>query len=198
VFTGIVQSVGRIVSVKRGESGLRLGVDAGSLDLTDVATGDSIAIQGVCLTVVARRDGKLEFDVSPETLSVTVGLDAEGNVNLEKAMRLSDRLGGHLVQGHVDGVGVVRRFETLADGNVLLEVEAPAAISRYIARKGSIAVDGVSLTTNRVEGNIFTINLIPHTLAATTLRRLQPGRKVNLEVDLLARYVERMQGFDEA
>jgi riboflavin synthase len=190
--------VGRIVSVKRGEGGLRLGIDAGSLDLSDVAMGDSIAVQGVCLTVVALREGELEFDASPETLSVTVGLDAEGEVNLEKALRLSDRLGGHLVQGHVDGVGAVKRFETLADGNALLEVEAPAAISRYIARKGSIALNGVSLTTNEVSGNGFTVNLIPHTLAVTTLKHLRPGTRVNLEVDLLARYLERMNRLDGA
>src|SRR6476620_1400768 len=142
MFTGIVQAIGRIVTVSSEQGGVRLAVDASHLDLADVAIGDSIAVQGVCLTVTARRGGELDFDVSAESLSVTVGLDSEGEVNLEKSLRLADRLGGHLVQGHVDAVGVVTRFELLADGGALLEVEAPPELARYIARKGSIAVNG--------------------------------------------------------
>ena len=155
--------------------------------------GDSIACNGVCLTVVDRRDNSFCVDVSPESLACTVGLATPGPVNLEKALRLADRLGGHLVSGHVDGVGEVLRFDPVGD-NRLLEIRAPAALARYIARKGSITVDGVSLTTNSVDGAAFSINLIPHTLDATTLGRLQPGSRVNLEIDLIARYVERMLG----
>ena len=130
-------------------------------------------------------------DVSPETLSCTVGLEAPGPVNLEKALRLADRLGGHLVSGHVDGVGEVTRFDAIGD-NRLLEIRAPRELARYIARKGSITVNGTSLTTNDVDGQCFTINLIPHTLENTTLKHLQPGSRVNLEVDLIARYCERL------
>ena len=145
----------------------------------------------MCLTVVGIQDNSFSVDVSPETLSCTIGLDAPGPVNLEKALRLSDRLGGHLVSGHVDGVGEVLRFDPVGD-NRLLEIRAPEALAKYIARKGSITVNGVSLTTNSVDGARFNINLIPHTLDATTLGSLKPGSLVNLEIDLIARYVERM------
>ncbi|WP_186410934.1 riboflavin synthase, partial [Candidatus Propionivibrio aalborgensis] len=137
------------------------------------------------------QDNSFSVDVSPETLSCTIGLDAPGPVNLEKALRLSDRLGGHLVSGHVDGVGEVLRFDPVGD-NRLLEIRAPEALAKYIARKGSITVNGVSLTTNSVDGACFSINLIPHTLDATTLGSLKPSSRVNLEIDLIARYVERM------
>ncbi|MCL2523119.1 MAG: riboflavin synthase [Betaproteobacteria bacterium] len=191
MFSGIVAALGRITCLTPREAGLRLTVDAGRLGLDDVAFGDSIAHNGVCLTVVGKEDGQFMVDVSPETLSCTVGLDALGPVNLEKALRLNDVIGGHLVSGHVDGVGEVLRFDPVGD-NRLLEIRAPAALAKYIARKGSITVDGVSLTTNEVNGAAFTINLIPHTLENTTLNRLTPGARVNLEVDLIARYVERM------
>lgn len=194
MFSGIIAAVGRITQLtprNDGSSTLRLTVDAARLGLDDVALGDSIACNGVCLTVVAMQDGQFCVDVSPESLSCTVGLDAPGAINLEKALRLADRLGGHLVSGHVDGVGEVLRFDPDGD-NRLLEIRAPRELAKYISRKGSITVDGVSLTTNTVGGATFTINLIPHTLAATTLGRLQPGSRVNLEVDLIARYVERM------
>lgn len=194
MFSGIIAAVGRITQLtprNDGSSTLRLTVDAARLGLDDVALGDSIACNGVCLTVVAMQDGQFCVDVSPESLSCTVGLDAPGAINLEKALRLADRLGGHLVSGHVDGVGEVLRFDPDGD-NRLLEIRAPQELAKYISRKGSITVDGVSLTTNTVGGATFTINLIPHTLAATTLGRLQPGSRVNLEVDLIARYVERM------
>ena len=191
MFSGIVAAVGRITKLTPREVGYRLTVEAGRLNIDDVQLGDSIAHSGVCLTVVGKEGGCFMVDVSPETLSCTVGLEAPGPVNLEKALRLSDVVGGHLVSGHVDGVGEVLRFDAVGD-NRLLEIRAPKEIARYIARKGSVAVDGTSLTTNEVRGTDFTINLIPHTLENTTLNRLQPGSKVNLEVDLIARYCERL------
>lgn len=191
MFSGIIAAVGRITHLTPREAGFRLHVDAGSLDLGDVALGDSIAHNGVCLTVVAKEGNCFMVDVSPETLACTVGLDAPGPVNLEKALRLADRLGGHLVSGHVDGVGEVLRFDSVGD-NRLLEIRAPRELAKYIARKGSVTVNGTSLTTNAVNGTDFTINLIPHTLENTTLQHLQPGSRVNLEVDLIARYVERI------
>lgn len=194
MFSGIVESVGRIVRVAPRGDGVRIVLEAGRLDLSDVREGDSIAVAGCCLTVVEKRSGALEFDVSAESLARTSGLDRPGDVNLEKALRLSDRLGGHLVSGHVDGVGAIVRIAPVADeeGSRLLDVEAPAALARFIAAKGSIAVDGVSLTVNVVQGSRFAANLIPHTLAVTTLGRLTAGDRVNLEVDLVARYVARL------
>ena len=191
MFSGIIAAVGRITEITPREVGCRLHVDAGKLDISEVALGDSIAHNGVCLTVVAKEGNTFAVDVSPETLSCTVGLSEPGPVNLEKALRLSDVIGGHLVSGHVDGVGEVLRFDTVGD-NRLLEIRAPQDIAKFIARKGSIVVDGTSLTTNSVNGADFTINLIPHTLENTTLNRLKPGSKVNLEVDLIARYCERL------
>lgn len=191
MFSGIVAAVGHITHLTPREVGYRLHVDAGKLNIDDVALGDSIAHNGVCLTVVGKEGGSFMVDVSPETLSCTVGLAEPGPVNLEKALRLNDVIGGHLVSGHVDGVGEVLRFDPVGD-NRLLEIRAPKDIARFIARKGSIVVDGTSLTTNEVNGTDFTINLIPHTLENTTLNRLQPGSQVNLEVDLIARYCERL------
>ena len=194
MFSGIITAIGRITQLTPRNDGtptVRLTVDAGSLPLDDVELGDSIACNGVCLTVVDTGPGQFCVDVSPETLSCTIGLDAPGAINLEKALRLADRLGGHLVSGHVDGVGQVLRFDPVGD-NRLLEIEAPQELAKYIARKGSITVNGVSLTTNAVDGARFSINLIPHTLEATTLGELHAGCRVNLEIDLIARYVERM------
>ncbi|MEW5888487.1 MAG: riboflavin synthase [Pseudomonadota bacterium] len=191
MFSGIVAAVGSITQISPNERGVRLTVRAPALDLSDVALGDSIAVSGVCLTVVAKDGDSFSADVSRETLECTVGLDAPGEVNLEKALRLADRLGGHLVTGHVDGVGEVERFMPLGESHELV-IRAPAALAKYIARKGSVTVNGVSLTVNRVEGAEFSINLIPHTLVVTTLKHLAAGSRVNLEVDLIARYVERM------
>ena len=197
MFTGIVAAVGHIAEVTPSVGGARLRIDAGALPLGDVALGDSIAVDGVCLTVVALDRQSFEVDVSHETMSCVAGFPAAREVNLEKALRLADRLGGHLVSGHVDGVGTVTRFEPAGD-NMLLEITVPPTLARYIARKGSVAVDGVSLTVNEVTDATFCINLIPHTLAHTNLRALQAGSRVNIEIDLLARYVERMYGVDAA
>ena len=181
MFTGIVQAVGEIVRAQPFE------VDCGALDTSDLHAGDSVCVQGVCLTVTSVGARRFTADVSPATLGVTVGLDRKGPVNLEKALAVGERLGGHLVAGHVDGVGEVTRFE----GGVL-EVRAPRELARYIARKGSICVDGVSLTVNRVEGSVFEVFVIPHTLQVTTLGRLRQAARVNLEADLIARYVARL------
>ncbi|MGZ8984481.1 MAG: riboflavin synthase [Methylotenera sp.] len=200
MFTGIIQTIGQIERILKVGEDVKLSICCTGLDLQDVNIGDSIAVNGVCLTAVSLSDRHFEAHVSEETLSVTVGLDGNdlgndlGNgkpVNLEKALRLSDRLGGHLVSGHVDGVGQVVRFEQLGDC-WRLDIRAPHAISKYIAVKGSICVNGVSLTVNAVDKDLFSINLIPHTLENTTLKFLGIGSRVNLEVDQIARYVERM------
>jgi riboflavin synthase len=197
MFTGIVMGVGRVLTVTPLVDGVHIAVDSRALELEDVRLGDSIAHSGVCLTVVARQGTVLEYDVSGETLACSVGLNEPGReLNLEKALRLGDALGGHLVTGHVDGIGFVERFAPVG-GSTLLEIHAPAAIAPFLARKGSVAVDGVSLTVNAVRDEpdgscIFSINLIPHTLAVTTLKNLSPGARVNLEVDPLARYCARV------
>lgn len=195
MFTGIVAAVGRIEKTAPAPGGVRLRIAGNGLDTNDVALGDSIAVNGVCLTVVAFDASGFEAEVSQATLDVVAGFAQGAAVNLEKALRLADRLGGHLMTGHVDGTGTVSRFEPVGD-NRRLVIAAPPAIARYIARKGSVAVDGVSLTVNAVGGDAFEVNLIAHTLGATTLRRLNPGAVVNLEVDLLARYVERLHEAD--
>ena len=197
MFSGIVAALGQISAIDPLEDGLRLTVDTADLDLSDVAIGDSIANSGVCLTVIELGPDHARFDVSRETLNCTTGLDRVGNhVNLEKALRLADRLGGHLVTGHVDGVGEVIRFEPIGESHELV-IRAPETLAAYIARKGSITVNGVSLTVNRVDGTEFSINLIPHTVAVTNLQWLQSGSPVNLEIDLIARYVERMLAWRE-
>jgi riboflavin synthase len=191
MFTGIIQATGRIEAVEHLGDDLKLSINSVSLGFEDVAEGDSIAVNGVCLTATRLSKAHFEAHVSKETLNVTTGLDCKQNVNLEKALRLDDRLGGHLVSGHVDGIGEVTRFEELGDC-WLLAIHAPHAISKYIAKKGSVCVDGVSLTVNSIEKDIFTVNIIPHTLQKTTLGELKTSAKVNLEIDLIARYVERM------
>ena len=194
MFTGIIESIGRITQVEQAggdAAGVHILVDARTLDCADIVVGDSIALNGACLTVVARSDSELEFDVSAESLRCTAGLALPGEVNLEKALRFGDRLGGHLVAGHVDGVGSVTRYQPAGESHEL-EVEVPPPLARYIAVKGSVTVDGVSLTVNAVQGTRFAVNLLPHTLAVTTLGALCVGRRVNLEVDMLARYLERL------
>ena len=206
MFSGIVAATGRILSVTPLEDGVRLAVDVGTLDLDDVQLGDSIANHGVCLTVIARDGNTVHFDVSRETLNCTVGLAPPRAGNPRKAPRPAARpgrppaspppggLGAHLVTGHVDGMGEVRKFDAIGESHELV-IRAPAALAGYIARKGSVTIDGVSLTVNRVDGRDFSINLIPHTVQVTTLKRLATGSTVNLEIDLIARYVERMQAW---
>lgn len=191
MFTGIVQAVGEIREVAPREGGVRILVTAPGLDFDDVKTGDSIAVNGVCLTVVENDSKAFSADVSAQSLSCTTGLDRPGKANLEKALRLADRLGGHLVSGHVDGIGNVVKFEKLGE-SFCLDIKVAAELSRYIATKGSICINGVSLTTNTSDANVFSVNLIPHTLAVTTLGDLKIGDAVNIEVDLIARYVERI------
>jgi riboflavin synthase len=191
VFTGIVAAVGRIRAAAQTPDGARLLIDAGTLGLDDVAIGDSIAVEGVCLTAIRVLAEAFEVDVSAETLACTAGFAAGAAVNLEKALRLSDRLGGHLVSGHVDGTGEVMRFEPAGE-NRLLAVRIGPELARYVARKGSVTVNGVSLTVNEIEADTFAVNLIPHTLAVTTLGGLAPCKRVNIEVDMVARYIERM------
>ncbi len=198
MFTGIVAAVGRIqqaTPLGGADAGVRLTIEAAALGLDDVAIGDSIAIEGACMTVVAKTGNTFDVEVSRESLSRTAGLTGAGEVNLEKAMRPTDRLGGHMVSGHVDGQGAVVSFSPVGESHELV-IRAPRELAKYLAYKGSITVNGVSLTVNRVvdvdAGTEISINLIPHTVAVTTLRHLAPGHSVNLEIDLIARYVERM------
>ena len=192
MFTGIIAAVGRIETLTPLAKGVRLAIATGELPMADTRLGDSICVNGVCLTAVELLPAGFVADVSRETLDCTVGLDCAGvEVNLEKSLTLADRLGGHLVSGHVDGVGEVSRFEPVGE-SWLLEIEAPQALACYIARKGSVTVNGISLTVNHVDGRRFDINIIPHTRAETTFRSLAAGNRVNLEVDLIARYCERI------
>ncbi len=209
MFTGIIQAIGHIDTVEKLGDGFRLHINAGKLDMSDVQLGDSIALQGACMTVVSMTDSHFAIDISAESLDKTTGLDKPGHINLEKALRFNDRLGGHLVSGHVDGMGTVTLFEQVEqveqiktnesqnnEGSWHLVIKAPLSLAKYLAYKGSIVVNGTSLTVNKVEdlkdGCLMHINLIPHTLQNTTLQYLKAGSLVNLEVDLIARYVERM------
>jgi len=199
MFTGIIQAVGHISNLVESSGGdARVTVAADGLDLSDARLGDSIACNGVCLTVVEKAAGSFSVDVSAETFSCTIGFAPGDHVNLEMAMRLSDRLGGHLVSGHVDGVGEVLHFAPVVageDASWRLEIRAPGSMARYLASKGSVAVNGVSLTVNKVQGADISINLIPHTLEQTQLKGLQAGGKVNLEADMLARYADRLLNY---
>jgi riboflavin synthase len=209
MFTGIIQAIGHIDTIEKLGDGFRLHIDAGKLDMSDVQLGDSIALQGACMTVVSMTTSHFAIDISAESLDKTTGLDQPGHINLEKALRFNDRLGGHLVSGHVDGIGTVTLFEQVEqakqiksdgsqnnEGSWHLIIKAPKSLAKYLAYKGSIVVNGTSLTVNKVEdlndGCLMHINLIPHTLQNTTLQYLKAGSLVNLEVDLIARYVERM------
>lgn len=191
MFTGIIQAVGKIETITNVGEDLKLLIFAHSLGLDDVKIGDSIAVNGVCLTVTHLNKTHFEAQVSKESLDVTTGLGSKQAVNLEKALRLQDRLGGHLVSGHVDGVGQVVQFEALGDC-WLLAIIAPNAISKYIAKKGSICVNGVSLTVNSIKKDTFIMNIIPHTLENTMFKNLKVGSDVNLEIDQIARYLERI------
>jgi riboflavin synthase len=193
MFTGIIQALGRIRRREPRGGDMRLEIDTGDLSLADAQIGDSIAVSGVCLTAITLGERSFSADVSGETLArTTLGALAVGDaVNLEKALTLGTPLGGHLVSGHVDGIGEL--IERRADGrSERLRIKAPANLARYIAEKGSICVDGVSLTVNAVDGAVFELNIVPHTLTVTTIGEFRPGRRVNLEVDLIARYLERL------
>jgi riboflavin synthase len=199
MFTGIITAVGQIKSAQAKGDGLYLVVEVPPGYLDDVVLGDSIAIQGACMTATELTSNTFALDISRESLNKTMGLDKVGPVNLEKALRLNDRLGGHLVSGHVDGVGKVSHFSAVAQdvyGSWLLQIEAPKDLAQFLAYKGSIVVNGVSLTVNKTQDTkdacLVDINIIPHTLENTTLGKLKQGDAVNLEVDLIARYVARM------
>lgn len=195
MFTGIIQAVGKVREPEKLGNGVRLTIHAPDLGLEDVKVGDSIAVNGACMTVIEKTDTDFKVDVSAESLSKTTGLNTFGEVNLEKAMRLGDRVDGHLVSGHVDGVGLVESMEPVAESWRLV-IRAPRMLSPYLAYKGSVTVNGVSLTINKVEDTamdtLVTINLIPHTVQVTTLKNLRAQSEVNLEIDTIARYVERM------
>ena len=195
MFTGIIQAVGKVREPEKLGNGVRLTIHAPDLGLEDVKVGDSIAVNGACMTVIEKTDTDFKVDVSAESLSKTTGLNTFGEVNLEKAMRLGDRVDDHLVSGHVDGVGLVESMEPVAESWRLV-IRAPRMLSPYLAYKGSITVNGVSLTINKVEDTamdtLVTINLIPHTVQVTTLKNLRAQSEVNLEIDTIARYVERM------
>lgn len=195
MFTGIIQAVGKVREPEKLGNGVRLTIHAPDLGLEDVKVGDSIAVNGACMTVIEKTDTDFKVDVSAESLSKTTGLNTFGEVNLEKAMRLGDRVDGHLMSGHVDGVGLVESMEPVAESWRLV-IRAPRMLSPYLAYKGSITVNGVSLTINKVEDTamdtLVTINLIPHTVQVTTLKNLRAQSEVNLEIDTIARYVERM------
>ncbi len=195
MFTGIIKAKGSIAAIEKRAGDVRLGIRAAELPWADYAVGDSIAVNGVCLTAIRLHDDGFDTDVSVETLDVTTlkHLELGDAVNLEPALRVGEALGGHLVSGHVDGIGKM----TARSGDarsIRMTFEVPAELARYVARKGSICIDGVSLTINEVSGNTFGLNIIPHTAAVTTLGTYQPGTAVNIEVDLLARYIERMLG----
>ena len=201
MFTGIIEATGRIETADVTPENTRLAINAPKLGLHNVAIGDSVSVNGCCLTVVAKSPETFSVDVSNETLSLTTGFPLGSEVNLEKSLRFGDRLGGHLVSGHIDGVGLVTAMDDLG-ASWRLEIEAPQSLAKFVARKGSITVNGVSLTVNSVrdapsaQGGVvtFEINIIPHTHQVTTIRLLRKGGNVNLEIDLLARYVERMLG----
>lgn len=199
MFTGIIQAVGTVKSLTTKGGDVSLSIATGKLPMSNVALGDSIAVNGVCLTAVKLSDNGFVADVSRETLSLTSlgDLSTGSPVNLEKALTLQDHLGGHMVSGHVDGLGVVesRRHDGRSEW---FQIKAPADLAKYIAAKGSITIDGVSLTVNRVDGCDFEINIVPHTLQETIIGHYQSGTKVNLEVDLVARYLERLLLGDKA
>jgi riboflavin synthase len=191
MFTGIIEAVGEIKKIIPLENGVRIEITSGGLDLSDLRIGDSIATNGVCLTITTLMGNTISMEVSRETLSCTQSLDTRGGrVNLEKAMQLSDRINGHLVSGHVDGVGKIIKLEPAGE-SYILAIRPPIALMKYIAKKGSITVNGVSLTVNLITKDEFRVNLIPHTLAATTFKELKKDMEVNLEVDLFARYLEK-------
>lgn len=199
MFTGIIESVGTISSIEKGQDSCRITVATKALDMSDVNLGDSIATNGVCLTVVEMSDSYYKADISAETMRLTGFADygSGSQVNLEKAMQVGGRLGGHIVSGHVDGMGSIKEIIDHTD-YIEIWVTAPDELAKYIAHKGSITVDGVSLTVNKVDGADFMLWIIPHTLQETVIGQYKPGTRVNLEVDLIARYLERLVMGDKA
>ena len=199
MFTGIIEAIGQVRALQARAGDLRLCIGSGNLDMHDVALGESIAVNGVCLTVVAFSAEHFEADVSNETLRCTTlgELQVDAPVNLERAMRADGRFGGHIVSGHVDGVGEVRSI-TAESRSQIWRFRVPASLSRYIAEKGSVCIDGTSLTVNTVGGDEFEVNLVPHTVTHTRFHTLMTGARVNIEVDLIARYVERLRTRDTA
>ncbi len=193
MFTGIVESIGHIKQVQRRAGDVRLSIATGELDLLDVDLGDSIAVNGVCLTAISLGDAEFSADVSNETLTHTTlgALEQGAEVNLEKAMQLTTRLGGHLVSGHVDGIAEVVSIQQDAR-SVRFEIAVPIKLAKYIAAKGSVCLDGVSLTVNYVDKQVFGINIVPHTMSKTVIGGYKKGTKVNMEVDVVARYIERL------
>jgi len=199
MFTGIIEAVGKVGSIEQCDGDMRVTIRSGKLDLSDVKLGDSIAVNGTCLTAVALSDDGFVADVSAETLrrSAFVNLKSGSRVNLEKALTPTTRLGGHMVSGHVDGVAELLSINN--DGrSVGMRIQAPAELAKYIAEKGSITVDGVSLTVNAVDGTLFDLNIVPHTMQETTLNAFSVGQRINLEVDLIARHLERLLLGDKA
>jgi riboflavin synthase len=196
MFTGIVSAKGKISAVDRQDGQARFAIATGELDMAGVQLGDSIAVNGVCLTVIEFDAGSFSADLSRETLDLTTlgKIEADTSVNLERALALGDSLGGHMVTGHVDGVGTVRSVTPDA-GSVRLAIEAPEPLARYVAQKGSVCIDGVSLTVNGVEGAVFNLMIVPHTQVATIIDGYQPGTRVNIEVDMIARYLERLMQY---
>lgn len=193
MFSGIIESVGTVVAIEDRGGDKRCTFDAGNLNLADVKTGESIAVNGVCLTVVSHGDNHFSADISAETISCTTfdNLKNKSRVNLERSLKFSDRLHGHLVSGHVDGVATVRERNTDANSEQIV-LECPAGLMKYISRKGSVCIDGISLTVNRKMKDAFSVNIIPHTLQETIASGYQKGTKVNIEVDLVARYLESL------
>ena len=195
MFTGIVAGLGRIKEIAQQETGIRATISCADFSLDDVAIGDSIACNGACLTVVAKTVNSFSVDISQESLRCTAGLDrVDAEINLEKALRLSDRLGGHLVSGHVDGVAEVVAFTPIGE-SWQLRIRLPRELEKFVAAKGSIAINGVSLTVNSIADQVLSINIIPHTLSATSFKQLAAGVRVNIEVDLIARYLAQLAKF---
>ena len=193
MFTGIIEAIGAVSSYVLGGESARLTISSQNFETSTISEGDSIAVNGVCLTAATIRERKIEFDVSPETLSVTTGFKIDQIVNLERALTLQTLIGGHLVSGHVDGVAIVKEIE-IVDNNWQVVIECPDRLAKYCVNKGSVTLNGVSLTINHASSNQININLVPHTLSVTNLKSLSVGDFVNIEIDMIARYVEKIIG----
>ncbi len=193
MFTGIIEATGAVSSYVLGGESARLIISSQNFETSTISEGDSIAVNGVCLTAATIREREIEFDVSPETLSVTTGFKIDQIVNLERALTLQTLIGGHLVSGHVDGVAIVKEIQ-IVDNNWRVVIECPDRLAKYCVNKGSVTLNGVSLTINHASSNQININLVPHTLSVTNLKSLSVGHFVNIEIDMIARYVEKIIG----